>query len=175
MLRDKDSSLIRCVLLAAIVSMMATSITHAQQFQPTPASEVAAASTPPTLTPDDTMTAATLPDAPVLTRPFLSSDSPRPSRANFFLLSAVVYGVAFLDMHQTLSLGSHVDEHDPLVRPFVHMPPPAYYATGAALATGMNWLGWRISKSRRWRRMWWAPQLTAIAANSFGYGYTLAH
>ena len=170
MLRDKVSPPIRCVLLAAMVSMMAAPVTHAQQLPTTAASEIAAASIT-----NETMTAATLPDAPALTRPFLPTESPRPNRDNFFLLSAAVYGAAFLDMHQTLSLGSHVYEHDPLVRPFIHMPPPAYYAAGAALATSMNWLGWRMSRSRRWRRMWWAPQLTAIAANSFGYGYTLAH
>jgi hypothetical protein len=46
------------------------------------------------------------------------------------------------DMHQALEVqnNSWWSESDPLARPFARLPAPAYYATGLALATGVNWL-----------------------------------
>ena len=59
-------------------------------------------------------------------------------------------------------------ETDPLARPFVHLPTPAYYATGLALATGVNWLSWKMAHSRRFHRLAPLPQLAAIAGNLYG-------
>ena len=94
-------------------------------------------------------------------------------------LSAATYTAAALDMHATAAALEWFNKHphyyagpletDPLARPFVKLPRPAYYACGFALATGVNWLGYRMSRSRRWRKVWWLPQSVSISANSWGY------
>lgn len=54
-------------------------------------------------------------------------------------------------------------EFDPLARPFISLPRPAYYASGAALSGGLTYL------SHRWRkegkRWWWVPEAAQIAVN----------
>ena len=90
-------------------------------------------------------------------------------------LSAATYTAAAFDMHVTADAEEWFKKHpnyyrgptetDPLARPFVRLPQPAYYACGFALATGVNWLGYRMSRSRRWRKVWWLPQSISIGAN----------
>ena len=89
----------------------------------------------------------------------------------FIFLSAGVYTAAILDMHQTLAVRSSPwwYETDPLAKPFVHLPAPAYYATGLALATGVNWLSWKMSHSRRWHKLAPIPQVLSITGNLYGY------
>lgn len=89
----------------------------------------------------------------------------------FILLSAGVYTAAILDMHQTLAVRSSPwwYETDPLAKPFVRLPAPAYYATGLALATGVNWLSWKMSRSRRWHKLAPIPQVLSITGNLYGY------
>jgi hypothetical protein len=94
-------------------------------------------------------------------------------------LSALTYTAAALDMHATADavqlkknypafyLGN--PEADPIARPFVKLPAPAYYACGFALATPVNWLGYRMSRSRKWRKVWWLPQSFSMSANGYGY------
>jgi hypothetical protein len=94
-------------------------------------------------------------------------------------LSALTYTAAALDMHATADavqlkkkypafyLGN--PEADPIARPFVKLPAPAYYACGFALATGVNWLGYRMSRSRKWRKVWWLPQSISMSTNGYGY------
>jgi len=94
-------------------------------------------------------------------------------------LSAATYTAAALDMHATADavqlkknypafyLG--YPEADPIARPFVKLPAPAYYACGFALATGVNWLGYRMSRARKWRKAWWLPQSISMSANGYGY------
>jgi hypothetical protein len=94
------------------------------------------------------------------------------NRRPFFILSAGVYGLAMLDMHETVSVGGY--EQDPLTRPFVKLPAPAYYAGGIALATGVNWMAAKMERSRRWRRIWWLPQACSMAGNLWGYTSTKA-
>jgi hypothetical protein len=94
-------------------------------------------------------------------------------------LSAATYTAAAFDMHATADAEEWFKKHpnyyrgptetDPLARPFVRLPQPAYYACGFALATGVNWLGYRMSRSRRWRKVWWLPQSISIGANGWGY------
>src|SRR5882724_9706440 len=60
-------------------------------------------------------------------------------------------------------------EADPLARPFVKLPAPAYYAVGLAMATGLNWISWKMGHSRRWHTLAAIPQLLAIAGNTHGY------
>jgi hypothetical protein len=92
-------------------------------------------------------------------------------KARFIVLSACVYGAALADMHQTLEVrkNSWWYETDPLARPFARLPAPAYYATGLAMATGINWLSWKMGRSRHWRKLSPIPQLLIIAGNLYGF------
>jgi hypothetical protein len=94
---------------------------------------------------------------------------------SFFVLSAGVYIAAVLDMQQSEAMLPHFDEKDPAVRPFLRLPAPAYYASAALFATGMNFLGWKMARSERWHKIWWLPQVASMAGNLTGYGYTRAH
>jgi hypothetical protein len=93
------------------------------------------------------------------------------SKKRFVLLSAAVYGAALADMHQTLEVrnNSWWYETDPLARPFARLPAPAYYATGLAMATGVNWLSWKMAHSRRWHKLAPIPQLLAITGNLYAF------
>ena len=92
-------------------------------------------------------------------------------KIQFIALSAGVYTAALLDMHQTMHVRHYSwwSETDPLARPFVRLPSPAYYATGLVLATGVNWLGWKMNHSRRWHKLAAIPQLLSIGGNTYGY------
>ena len=94
---------------------------------------------------------------------------------SYFVLSAGVYAAAGLDMQQSESMMPHFDERDPLARPFLRLPAPAYYASAALFATGVNWLGWKMARSERWHKIWWLPQVASMAGNMAGYGYTRSH
>jgi hypothetical protein len=98
--------------------------------------------------------------------------------------SLAVYTAAALDMHATEETVQRVNalhkrypffpedysfESNPLARPLLKLPAPAYYACGIALATGVNWVGLRMSRSRRFRRVWWLPQAFSVAGNTHGY------
>jgi hypothetical protein len=91
----------------------------------------------------------------------------------FLSLSAGVYTMALLDMEATVTTpGWRSYEKDPLVKPFMHLPTPLYIAGGVGLATGINWLGWKMGHSHRWHNVWWLPQACSIAANVYGYQET---
>jgi hypothetical protein len=122
--------------------------------------------------------------APAEATPKLSLPAPKPafisrapvsaghfSKAEFILLSTAVYGASLADMHQTLAVRKLYwwYETDPLARPFVHLPTPAYYAAGLAMATGVNWLSWKMAHSRRWHKLAPIPQLLTIGGNLYGY------
>lgn len=96
---------------------------------------------------------------------------PHFSRARFALLSASVYVAAFADMHQTLQERkcSCWREADPLARPSIRLPAPTYYATGLVMATGLNWLSWKMAHSRRWHKLAPIPQLLAVGGNLNGF------
>lgn len=97
------------------------------------------------------------------------------SRRRYLFLSLGVYAAAFMDMGESISLRPWFKEQDPLAKPFATMPTPAYYITGAAFATGINWVGLKMARSERWHRVWWLPQVCSIAGNAFGFGYTKLH
>jgi hypothetical protein len=97
------------------------------------------------------------------------------SARRFLLLSTGVYAAATMDMQESASLRPRFHEDDPLAKPFAKLPLPAYYATGLAFATGLNWLGWRMAHSERWHSVWWLPQVCSIAGNLMGYAHTKTH
>lgn len=92
-------------------------------------------------------------------------------KKQFVVLSAAVYMASLADMHQTMHVRNQPSwfERDPLARPIVRLPAPAYYATGLTLATGVNWLSWRMGHSRRWHKLAFMSQLFSIAGNSYGF------
>ena len=100
-------------------------------------------------------------------KPFSPS---RGVKARFILLSTCVYGASLADMHGTLELRHYSwwRETDPLARPFARLPTPAYYAGGLAVATGVNWLSWKMAHSRRWHKLAPIPQLLSISGNGYG-------
>ena len=93
------------------------------------------------------------------------------SKQRFLILSAGVYAAGLADMHQTMHNKQYSwwYESDPLAKPLVKLPVPAYYAAGLALATGVNWLSWKMGHSRKWRKVALLPQLFAITGNSYGF------
>jgi hypothetical protein len=91
----------------------------------------------------------------------------------FVPLSAAVYAMGLMD--QTATVGNYDwrnNERDPLVKPFTHLPTPLFVATGVAFESGVNWLAWKMSRSRSWHKIWWLPQLCAIGGNAYGYKVT---
>ncbi len=113
-----------------------------------------------------------MPSSPI-TNPLRPAPKPPPhfSRARFAVLSASVYVAAFADMHQTLQERKYSwwSEADPLARPLVRLPAPAYYATGLLMATGLNLLSWKMAHSRRWHKLAPIPQLLAVGGNINGF------
>jgi len=107
-----------------------------------------------------------------------------PTTKLWIALSLAVYTAAALDMHTTQDTANRVRrvhqqypffqlnysfESNPIARPFLKLPPPAYYACGIAFATGINWVGFRMSRSKRFRKVWWLPQALSVAGNLQGY------
>lgn len=100
----------------------------------------------------------------------------------FVATSLLVYAAAGFDMHETmrqkwlysyryppLVLGTErFTDRDVLARPIVNLPNPAYLATGFAMATGLNWISWKMKNSHRFRHIWRLPQTAAIVLNTRG-------
>jgi hypothetical protein len=97
-------------------------------------------------------------------KPLFSS---RATKTRFILLSACVRGSSLADLHGTLALRNY-SWGDPLAKPFARLPAPAYYARGLAIATGVNWLSWKMARSKHWNRLAPLSQLISIAGNSCG-------
>jgi hypothetical protein len=98
--------------------------------------------------------------------------------------SLVTYTASALDMHATEEVAQRVRrvhqmypgfvldysfESNPLARPFLKLPAPAYYACGAAFTTGINLLGYRMLRSKRFHKVWWLPQTLSFAGSMHGY------
>ena len=109
-------------------------------------------------------------------RPATLAVRPKANLKLFLPLVAGTYVAAGLDMHRTMAIRQHdpsFQETDPLARPFTRLPPPAYYAVGFAMVTGLDWVSLRMARSERWHRIWWLPQVCAIGGNLFGYTYSM--
>ncbi|HKN59891.1 MAG TPA: hypothetical protein VJW93_01850, partial [Candidatus Acidoferrales bacterium] len=95
----------------------------------------------------------------------------RPGRA-WFALSLAGQAAALADAKTTLDLKrSHpltFYENDPLARPFVNLPPPAYVASVVGLTASVSAISWKLRRSEHplLRRFWWAPQVAQIALNA---------
>jgi len=90
-------------------------------------------------------------------------------------LSVATYTMALGDAAQTSYYkGPHALEVNPIARPFVNLPAPAYFALAGIATTGTNYLAYRMKHSRhRWeRRIWWLPQTMQIAGNAYGISAT---
>jgi hypothetical protein len=92
-------------------------------------------------------------------------------KKQFLLLSSAVYAASIADMRQTMRVRNYSwwYETDPLAKPIVRLPAPAYYATGLVLATGVNWLSWKMGHSRKWHKLAPLPQLLSITGNMLGF------
>jgi len=92
--------------------------------------------------------------------------------APWLALSLAGQAAILSDARTTLDLrASHpitFYESDPVARPFVNLPPPAYVASAVTLAGGISALGWKLRDSGNpWlRRHWWIPQATQILLNA---------
>jgi hypothetical protein len=99
----------------------------------------------------------------------------------FMTSSLLVYAAAGFDIHETMrekwfwsynhppqKASAHFVDSDPVARPIVDLPNPAYLAVSVAMATGLNWLSWKMKHSRRFRRVWWLPQVITIQNNIWG-------
>jgi hypothetical protein len=92
----------------------------------------------------------------------------------FVPLSAAVYTMGLLDQTATIGHGDwRINEQDPLVKPFTQVPAPVFVAGGVAFETGVNWLAWRMGRSRRWHKIWWLPQVLAVGGNAYGYDISM--
>jgi hypothetical protein len=89
---------------------------------------------------------------------------------DWLILSVVGQAAALADAGATLSLRHEYPnfiEHDPLARPFVTLPGPAYVALAMALTAGISIGSLKLQKSpnRFVRRLWWVPQTVQIGTN----------
>jgi len=103
----------------------------------------------------------------------LSAEGRHASWKAFIPLGAAVYTMGLMDQTATVENYDWRDnELDPIVKPFTHLPTPLFLAGGVTFETGVNWLAWKMGRSRRWHRIWWLPQLCAIGGNAYGYTFT---
>jgi len=155
--------------LAAFAMLFAGRTALAQASLPSPSPILAV----PCLPIDglDSNLASLLPSFEASSFPLPAKPFSHVSKIRFVLLGTAVYGAALADMHQTLQERKYPwwRETDPLAKPFVRLPTPAYYATGMAMATGLNWLSWKMARSRRWRKLSPIPQLLTISGNLCGF------
>jgi len=112
-------------------------------------------------------------------------EAPKPKLEKAWLtLSALGYAATIADTRATMHDRSgscaippcRFVEHDPIERPIVHLPQPAYYSIRIGETTFANFLGWKMKHSTRWyRHIWWAPQGIAIFGGTWGAAYSSAN
>lgn len=65
-----------------------------------------------------------------------------------------------------------IDEHDPLARPIVNLPNPAYEAVSMALVVGLNLVADRMNRSVRFHKFARPILAIQIGGNAAGFSYT---
>lgn len=92
-------------------------------------------------------------------------------------LIAIVQAAALADVTNTLRLRQEDPgwvENDPLARPFVRLPTPAYLTVAEAFTFMISVAGLRMhnSSNRRELRLWWVPQAIQIGLKTEGAVHT---
>jgi len=159
------------------IALMSSTPAHAQSSDRGESGESQSASTilrsfRANLLPEEhvTQTVSPLSPAPIINRPPLEKPCCHTHPRLFVVMGVAVYAFGTLDMRQTVKDGgTFQSEEDPLAKPLVALPHPAYYATGYALLTGVNWVSWKMEHSPRWHRIWWLPQALTASGNFVGY------
>jgi hypothetical protein len=86
-------------------------------------------------------------------------------------LTAASFGVGMFDVGQTAYYMDHGDlEANPIARPIVNLPHPAYVAVSIAGVASVSYVSYRMLHSRRKleRSLWWLPLGLEIAGNTWG-------
>lgn len=88
--------------------------------------------------------------------------------------TAAVYAASFTDSAITEHYSSRRGfyEADPVVRPFVRLPRPAFYAADAGYCVSLNFVALKLS--RHHRRLSKVLQYVSIAGNAEGAAVSLA-
>ena len=100
--------------------------------------------------------------------------------AAWLMLTAVGQAAALADATNTLRLRQRVPdwiEHDPLARPFVGLPAPAYLTEAVAFTGVISVASLKMhNSSNKWeRRFWWVPQAIQIVINAECAAHTAAN
>jgi hypothetical protein len=66
-------------------------------------------------------------------------------------------------------------EIDPVLKPIVELPNPAYVAMTYVLISGLDLVSWKMERSNRFHKIWWVPLVLQIGGNTWGAAYTAAH
>jgi hypothetical protein len=109
---------------------------------------------------------------PCIVALFLVPPKPAPKvHKPAIVLNLALTGIATWDGYQTrqsIKAGAH--EVDPIARVFIG-PKPTWARMapfGAAEVIGSAWLATKMRNSKRWRRVWWVPQVALIGAHAYG-------
>jgi len=96
---------------------------------------------------------------------------------SWLALTLAGQAAALADCDATLHLRHNYpnfNEHDPLGRPFVHLPAPAYIAVSVGLVSILSVASFKMNRSSNpWvRRLWWVPQTIQIGLSTNSAVYT---
>jgi hypothetical protein len=103
-----------------------------------------------------------LPDQPVARTPKV-----------WYVLAGVAIAASGADAVTTVQMKAHLGtefrELDPLAKPFVNLPKPAYYASDLAFSGAVSLAGLKMAHSANpvIRKLWWAPQVAQTGFNSW--------
>lgn len=105
--------------------------------------------------------------------PVQANDLPEaPTPKSWYVLAAVAAAAGGADAVTTVQMKAHLGtefrELDPLAKPFVNLPKPAYYASDLALSGAVSLAGLKMSHSASpvIRKLWWLPQALQTGLNT---------
>jgi hypothetical protein len=105
-------------------------------------------------------------------------EAPKPKIDKKWLaLSVAGHAAAAWDTEETIGHKPFLREYDPLARPIVNLPNPAYRTTTQALVLGVDFLSLKMKHSRHvWmKKTWWIPQVVLVGGNLQGAIYSHVH